>query len=372
VRTREASLRESLNQLQKSTGVQGQDEVTLRQLEREAEANRTLYENFLTRFKQTSAQEDMQQADAHIVADAQVPATPSFPRKSMLTMLALMLSLMAGVVLAFLLERLDNGFRDPDQIERLTGVPFMGLVPAIVGRAQDIVVQKPVSSYSEAIRSVRAALNFTNVDNPPKVVLVTSSVPKEGKSVFATSLARSVARSGGRSLIIDCDLRHPTQAGLLSAPKSLGLLSYFSEGVDPARLIQVDEMSHVHYLPVWEGATNPQDLLGSQQMKSLLDGLRDKYDLIVLDAPPVLAVSDALVISHIADATLFLIRWAETPRQVVLGAIKLLKTQGAGLSGFVLSRVDVRQHAKYGYGDVGYYYGRYGSYYGSTQSKAKA
>jgi succinoglycan biosynthesis transport protein ExoP len=366
-RTREASLRESLQSLQKSTGTQNQDEVTLRQLERESEANRTLYENFLSRFKQTSAQEDMQQADAHIVAVAQVPTVPTFPRKGMLTGLAFTLALMAGIALAFTLERLDNGFRDPDQIERITGVPFIGLVPAVSGRAQDIVVKKPISSYGEAIRSVRAALNFTNIDHPPKVVLVTSSVPKEGKSVFANSLARSVACSGGRALIIDCDLRHPTQAGLLKAPKSLGLLSYFTEGIDPTRLIQVDEMSRVHYLPVWEGATNPQDLLGSQQMKSLLDGLRDKYDLIVLDAPPVLAVSDALVLSHLVDATLFLVRWAETPRPVSLGAIKLLRTQGSGVAGFVMSRVDVRQHAKYGYGDAGYYYGRYGAYYASKQ-----
>jgi capsular exopolysaccharide synthesis family protein len=208
-------------------------------------------------------------------------------------------------------------------------------------------------------------LTFTNVDDPPKVVLVTSSVPQEGKSIFANSLARSAARSGGRVLIIDCDMRHPTQAGLLKSPKSPGLLSYFSEGTDFDKLIQVDEVSQMHYLPVWKGATNPQDLLGSQQMKMLLDRLREKYELIVLDAPPVLAVSDALVLSHLVDATLFLIRWGETPRKVALGAIKLLRTQGAGLTGFVLSRVDVRRHAKYGYGDAGYYYGRYGSYYGN-------
>ena len=363
-RTKEASLRDSLNSLQKSTGAQSQDEVQLRELEREAEANRALYENFLTRFKQTSAQEDMQQADAHIVAQAEVPTIPTFPRKTMMIGLSVTLALVTGVILAFGLERLDNGFRDPDQIESLTGVPFMGLVPAASGRAQDIVVTQPISSYGEAIRSVRASLTFSNVDDPPKVVLVTSSVPKEGKSVFANSLARSVARSGGRALIVDCDLRHPTQAGLLKARKSPGLLSYFSDGTDLDKLIQIDNLSQMHYLPVWEGATNPQDLLGSQQMKSLLDRLREKYDLIVLDAPPVLAVSDALVLSHLVDATLFLIRWGDTPRPVALGAVKLLRTQGAGVAGFVLSRVDVRRHAKYGYGDAGYYYGRYGSYYG--------
>src|SRR5262249_8023787 len=154
-------------------------------------------------------------------------------------------------------------------------------------------------------------------------------------------------------------LRHPSQGKLLDAPDSPGLLAYFADNADPARLIQIDEASKLHYIPVRVGASNPQDLLGSQHMRSLLDSLRDRYDLIVPDAPPVLAVSDALVLSHHADATLFLIRWEETPRSVVLGALKLLRTQGSGLAGFVMSRVNVRKHAKYGYGDSAYYQGTY-------------
>ncbi|HTZ80026.1 MAG TPA: polysaccharide biosynthesis tyrosine autokinase [Stellaceae bacterium] len=370
-RSREASLRQSLAGLQNSQGKQTQEEVRLHELQREADANRQIYENFLTRFKQVSTQEDMQQADAHLIARAQFPTIPTYPKKQMLIGLWFFISLCIGVGGAFAMERLDNGFRSPEQIEQLTGVPFIGLVPTVpMGkRAHDLVVQQPVSSYAEAIRSVRTALHFTNVDAPPKIVLVTSSVPKEGKSVFSTSLARSVARSGGRALIIDCDLRHPTVSKLLEAPKVPGLLAYFADGTDPAQLIQVEEQSRLHYIPVREGASNPQDLLGSQQMKNLLEGLRDQYDLIVLDAPPVLAVSDALVLSHLVDATLFLIRWEETPRSVAMGALKLLRGQGTGLAGFVLTRVNVRKHAKYGYGDSGYYYGRYGSYYGS---KAKA
>jgi succinoglycan biosynthesis transport protein ExoP len=366
-RSREVSLRDSLQSLQKSAGVQDVAEVQLSELAREAEANRTLYENFLGRFKQTSAQEDMQQPDARIVGRADTPSAPTFPRKGIMIGLTGVLSLLLGVAGAFTLERLDNGFHSVDQTEQLSGAPCLGLVPAVSAghNPHKLVVEQPVSSYAEAIRSIRTGLNFTNVDAPPKVVLVTSSIPKEGKSVFTTSFASSVARSGGRALIVDCDLRHPSVGKLLGASKGLpGLLSYFSEGADPAQLIRIDEKSGLHYLPVREGASNPQDLLGSQHMKALLDGLREKYDLILLDAPPVLAVSDALVLSHLADATIFLIRWQETPRPVALGALKLLRTQGAGLAGFVMSRVNVRKHAKYGYGDSGYYYGRYGSYYG--------
>ena len=365
-RTRETTLREQLQLLQKTNAQQDTDQVELRELERQADANRALYENFLNRFKQTTAQQDIQESDASIISAAIVPALPSFPKKFAFIGLAFALSLVCGVLLAFVLEQLDNGFRSAEQIEQLAGVSCLGIVPGLPAgrRPHDVVLQQPVSSYAEAIRSVRTALRFSNVDSPPKIVVVTSSVPEEGKSVFSVSLARSVARSGGRALLIDCDLRHPTLSGLLAEPKGADLVSLFGEGADLSQLIQVDEESSLHYIPTRGGTANPQDLLGSQQMKNFLDSVRARYDLIVLDAPPVLAVTDALVLSHAADAALFMVRWEKTPRPIALGALKLLQTQGRHLAGVVLTRVNVRKHARYGYGDYGYYYGRYGNYYG--------
>lgn len=367
-RARETTMRDQLQQVQQSGAQQDTAEVQLRELERQAEANRLLYETFLNRFKQTSAQQDIQEPDAQLVSEAQVPKLPSFPKKALIIELSFVLSLILGVAFAFTLEQLDNGFRGGDQIEKLAGVPFLGIVPStgIGKRPQDVILQQPVSSYAEAIRSVRTALRFSNVDAPPKLVLVTSAVPDEGKSVFAVSLARSVARSGGRALIIDCDLRHPTVEGLLGEREGADLVALFRDGAELSQIVQVDEASTLHYIPARTGTSNPQDLLGSQQMKSLLESLRPRYDLIVLDAPPVLAVTDALVLSHVVDAALFLVRWEKTPRTVALGALKLLQTQGRHLAGAVLTRVNVRRHAKYGYGDYGYYYGRYGNYYSSS------
>jgi polysaccharide biosynthesis transport protein len=338
----------------------------MRELERQAEANRALYENFLNRFKQTTAQQDIQESDANIISAAVAPTIPSFPKKLTFIGIAFVFALICGLLVGFGLEQLDNGFRSAEQIEQLAGVSCLGIVPGMpMGRRpHDFVLQQPVSSYAEAIRSVRTALRFSNVDAPPKIVVVTSSVPEEGKSVFSVSLARSVARSGGRALLIDCDLRHPTLSGLLGEPKGADLVALFGEGADISQLIQVDDQSSLHYIPTRGGTANPQDLLGSQHMKNFLDSMRARYDLIVLDAPPVLAVTDALVLSHAADATLFMIRWEKTPRPVALGALKLLQTQGRHLAGVVLTRVNVRKHAKYGYGDYGYYYGRYGDYYG--------
>ena len=372
-RAREASLRSSLQELQRSTGQQNKAEVQMRELEREAAANRTLYENFLGRFKQTSAQEDAQQPDGRLIAEAKAPTVPTFPRKGLFIGLSGALALLMGLMVAFVVERLDNGFRHSGQIERLAGISGLGLVPSVGGRRRphDIVIDQPVSSYAEAIRSVRTALRFTNVDRPPKVVLVTSSVMGEGKTVFAVSLARSAAFSRSRAILVDCDLRRPAVGRMLAAADAPGLISLFEQGGDFSQLVEIDEASGLHYIPVGNFPSNPQDLLGSQTMRTLLDALRQHYDLIVLDAPPLLAVSDALVLSHLADASIFIIRWGKTPRQIALGALKLLRSQGGGTVGAVLSRVNVRKHARYGFGDHGYYYGHYGSYYTKVSARRR-
>jgi len=229
-------------------------------------------------------------------------------------------------------------------------------------------VKRPTSQYSEAIRSIRTALRYSDVDNPPKVVLITSSLSGEGKTVFATSLARSVARSGGKALLVDCDLRRPSVSGLLGVSGDPGVLDIFAENANTDALIRIDEESGMHYIPSKGGTANPQDLLSSQQMRSFLERMRARYDLIVLDAPPVLAVSDPIILSHFVDTTIYLVRWEATPRPIVTGAVKMLRANGGDIAGVVLSRVNTRKHATYGYGDSGYYYGRYSNYYGQSPS----
>lgn len=371
-RAKENSLKEQLASLQKSTNQEGKLDVQLRELQREADANKLLYENFLTKFKQTSSEEDIQQADARLVSSALPPRIPSFPKKTVLIGFSFLVSLLVGAAAAFILERLDNGFRNSEQVEKLLGVSTLGLVPGMIRQelAQDVVVKRPTSQYSEAIRSIRTALRYSDVDNPPKVVLITSSLSGEGKTVFATSLARSVARSGGKALLIDCDLRRPSVSKLLNVEGEPGVLDIFAENANPDALIRLDEESGMHYIPAKGGTANPQDLLSSQQMRGFLERMRSRYDLIVLDAPPVLAVSDPIILSHFVDTTIYLIRWEATPRPIVTGAVKMLRANGGDIAGVVLSRVNSRKHATYGYGDSGYYYGRYSNYYGESQSSA--
>lgn len=369
-RARETSLRDSLQTLQKSSSVEGDLGVQLRELERQSDSGKLLYENFLNRFKQTSTQEDFQEPDARLIAQADVPGAPSYPRTRILIGVAFFGSVLIGIVAAFGAERLDNGFRTPHQLEKLAQVTSLGMVPALKSRdlPYDVIVKSPLSPYAEAIRTIRTALRYSDIDNPPKVVLVTSSLPQEGKSVTSLSLARSVAAAGGRSLLIDCDLRRPSVAKALKSDSTTGLLSLFEPAADIRKVIQVDEPSGMHFITTTTGTTNPQDLLGSKQLRHIIDGLRPHYDLIVLDTPPILGVSDAFILSHIADTTMFLIRWGYTPRPVVLGALNAFRQTGGHLAGTVLTRVDFRQHATYGHGDAGYFYGHYGSYYGSYGS----
>jgi succinoglycan biosynthesis transport protein ExoP len=366
-RVKEASLRGSLASLQNAAARQGEADVGLHQLEREAEANRALYQNFLNRFKETSAQEGIQQPDARVIAYSTVPNIPSFPKRAPLIGAAFVGSLILGVFAAFGVERLDNGFHTGEQFAQITGIPILGLTPDLgsSGVPHDAVVTRPVSPYAEAIRSIRTALRYSSNADPPKIVAVTSALPDEGKTVFSLSLARSVAFSGGRALLIDCDLRRPSVAKLLKADPKPGLLALFGESVDRRRVVKVDDVSGMHYIPALSGMTNPPDLLGSKRMASLLETLREQYDLIVLDTPPTLAVSDSLVLSHAVDATIFLVRWARTPRPVVLGALKTFDMIGGRVAGAVLTRVDLRRHAAYGYGDPGYYYGYYRKYHDS-------
>jgi succinoglycan biosynthesis transport protein ExoP len=367
-RIREQSLQQNLAEMQKRSATNNSAEVKLHELDREAQASRTLYEDFLSRFKETSQQQDIQQPDARIIARADVPVDPSFPNKKLFVALALIGSTLIGVLLAIIIERLDNGFRAGEQIEQATGISALGMVPSVStglgAKPEDVVLRKPSSAFAESIRSVRTAILYSHVDRPPRALLITSAVPEEGKSLLSISLARSSAKAGQKVLLIDADLRRPKIGKLLKARGDGTLADLFAGQRALDEVINRDEESGMHFICARAGMPNPQDLLGSQHMRDFVRSIAQHYDLVIVDSPPVLAASDSLVLSRIVDATVFVVRWEKTPRQVVLGALKQLQGVGGSLAGVVLSRVNVRKHARFGYGDHGYYYGTYKEYAG--------
>lgn len=371
--TRVASLEKSLREIRGESGESGQAMVQLRELEREAAANRAVYESFLNRFKETSQQQDLQVPDSRVISQATAPITPSHPRKALSLALALVLSAMLGVGLAFLLEHLDNGIETGRDVEQILGLPHLVSLPATpaekgpdrkVLSPQDYLLAKPLSAYSEALRSLRSALQLSNVDNPPKVILFTSALPNEGKTTSSCGFARAAAAAGLKVIIIDCDLRHPSvhKAFGIGRPET-GLVEMLAERLELSQVLIKDSKSDLDILPISTGTANPPDLLGSEQMRLLLERLRNDYDLVVLDSAPVLPVSDSRVLSRLADETVFIVRWSETPRDAAQAAIRELRLYNAAIAGAVLAVVDTAQQAKYGYGDGGYYYSRYSRYY---------
>jgi len=371
--TRVASLEKSLREIRGESGESGQAMVQLRELEREAAANRAVYESFLNRFKETSQQQDLQVPDSRVISQATAPITPSHPRKALSLALALVLSAMLGVGLAFLLEHLDNGIETGRDVEQILGLPHLVSLPATpaekgpdrkVMSPQDYLLAKPLSAYSEALRSLRSALQLSNVDNPPKVILFTSALPSEGKTTSSCGFARAAAAAGLKVIIVDCDLRHPSvhKAFGIGRPET-GLVEMLAERLELSQVLIKDSKSDLDILPISTGTANPPDLLGSEQMRLLLERLRGDYDLVVLDSAPVLPVSDSRVLSRLADETVFIVRWSETPRDAAQAAIRELRLYNAAIAGAVLAVVDTAQQAKYGYGDGGYYYSRYSRYY---------
>ncbi|WP_114086641.1 polysaccharide biosynthesis tyrosine autokinase [Thalassospira profundimaris] len=366
---RVSTLQQSLNGLERKNNTQNQAEIRLRELEREAKSNRLLYENFLNRFKETNSQEDLQQADARIISRAEVPVDPSAPKKQLIIAVAFVGSIFLGVVLVFVLEQLDNSFRSTEQLEQLAGVPGIGMIPLLTGNLlgkTDVgrfPTHKPGSATTESVRSLRTSLMLSNVDNPPRIVGITSTVPSEGKSTLAAWLAQVTSNSGQRTLLVDCDLRRPTVHKTFGADNTHSLVELLADECTIDQAIKKDDETGLYLLPAKTTQANALDLLSSSHMQKTLMALREHFDFIVLDAPPILAVSDSKVIGLMADKMLYVVKWDSTPRGLVKAGLKESAEAGIDLAGAVLTQVNVKKHAKYGYGDYGYYYGRYKDYY---------
>lgn len=369
-RARENEMVSNMRSLESRVAGLNQRQVQLRALEREANANRALYETFLNRFKETNEQQEFQRPDARIISSADTPNDPSAPKKMLLLIIAFVLSSGAGFALVFVLESLDKGFRSMDDIEAGTGVPAVGLVPAITGLSslgkepQAMILEKPNSAFAESVRALHASILLSNVDSPPKTVLFTSSLPSEGKTSLSLSLTRLVARTGSkRVVVIDCDLRRPLVHRHLGMDIGPGLVQLLAEEASLEDVLRRDEPSGAYVLTAGGTPTNPTDIITSDHFAQLLNSLKNTFDLIVIDSSPVLAVSDSRILSRMADKTIFVVRWAETRREVVRLGLKQILEAGGDLAGVVLSMVNVKKHSRYGYGDSGYYYGRYRKYY---------
>jgi succinoglycan biosynthesis transport protein ExoP len=267
-------------------------------------------------------------------------------------------------------EILEAGLATAEDVESRLGQTYLGAVPLLssvaglrAGNVVDHVVSKPLSGFSEALRHLRASIAASDGGEPPKVVMVTSSLPGEGKTTTAVTLARSAALQGSRVILLDCDLRRRSISTALRLEPKAGLLEVLSGRASLESVIHHDEISGADVILIAKHKLTSENLFGSPAMDKLLQQLRANYDLVILDAPPVLPVADSRILAPKADAVIFLARWRKTSQHAIEAAFRLLNTAGVQISGVVLTQMDMRKQAKYGLGDPGYYYGQYKQYY---------
>jgi len=369
--SREQALRDALDKAEGQAAVEGDASVRLRELEREAEANRLIYETFLSRFKETSQQQDIQQADARVISEAVPPGGPSAPRKKLILTVVFVSVAAFAVALAMFLEVMDVGLKSAEQVEALTGLPVLTMVPRIQGRssAGDMaryVLDEPVSTAAEAVRNLYTSLRLAKPDDPIRKISFTSAVASEGKSTLCVWLAHIAASQGRKVILIDCDLRRPKLHRMLGLNNERTISDVIAGDITLEECIQVEESSGVHVITGKEIHGNALEVLGSESYRGLVDQLAERYEMVLLDSPPILAVSDARILARLVDTTVYLVRWNSTDKMAVASALKQFSVTGGEMLGVVISQVDTRKHARYGYGDYGHYYGNYSSYYHKT------
>lgn len=356
-RAKEKALTARLIELQATAGEQAQGEIILNQLQKEADAKRTVYATFLGRVEQTAQMGNIQPADSRIITRAEVPATPSSPRLIIFVLLAVIGGGLAGVGLALAVEWHDDRFRSLEDITTLTGLLGLGAVPALRGRRTPAegslihyVMDNPNSPVAETIRGIRVRLKGTGHPNPPKVVLVTSAEAGEGKSSFATALGRLSARDGGKILLIEGDLRRPNLFRMLNCPQGPALDDVLAGTADWNKAMIRDPDSGLYCLPARGGSANPQHLLESAGLKDLLTEVAKAFDLVIIDSPPVMRVADPILLAGVADAVIMVVSWKRIRRKAVIEAIGRLESAGRMVSGVVLSRVRGPMPQEYVYG----------------------
>ena len=343
-------------------------EYTLRQ--REFEANRTLYDSLQQRLRTATVQSGLESLEIDVVDKALPPANPVLRPQSTVILTALVFSILAGIVVAFLMESLDTGLRSIAEIESITELPSLAIIPrarrASVDQAGTLttaqrnigILTQPKSQFAEAFRSLRTSLLLSTAGHPPKFIVLTSATPSEGKTTAASNLAAILAQRDTRVLLIDGDLRRPNIHHRFGLNGKIGLTTVLTGATTLEDTVQnVKEIPNLDILPSGPVPPFPTEMLSSGAMEAILKRCGELYDYVVIDSPPILSVTDGVILARQADAVVLVVRHGKSSKHVVRRARDILLRSGAGITGIVLNAVDLNSPEYYGYyGYSGYSY----------------
>jgi succinoglycan biosynthesis transport protein ExoP len=384
-RERETTLTGALDEQKVAANQMAEKLVEYNILKREAEALKTLYDGLMTKLKETAISASLRSSNIRVVDPAMIPSAPARPAKTRNVALAFLVGLIGGIGLALMREYLDNTVKTPDDVETLSRLPSLAVVPQFAGsngagkrhglfegfssnnghdkRIELVAQHMPKSQMSEAFRALRTSILLSQADHPPQVILVTSALPREGKTTAAANLAVTLAQLGDKTVLVDADLRKPGVGRLLNLTggKYAGLSSYLA-GVSSLDLVSVPHpaIPNLVAIPTGPLPPNPADLLSSHKLVEAIAELRTKFKFIVIDSPPIMAATDAVILSVQADGVLLVVRSGETPKEAFTRTRDLLNSVKCRILGVVLNAVDANApdyYYSYRYYPYSYGYG---------------
>lgn len=365
-RANESHLVGALNSAKKNIDTINRKSYELVTLEHDVQTNRQLHDMFLTRFKETAATSDLNTPTARIVDAALPPGGPYKPDRKNIILRALLMGLLASLLLVFMIEKLDNTLAESADVESKLFLPVLSILPKLGNwtskdsKRMRHFTDKKHSGFSENIRTIRTSVLLSDIDVPDKVILVTSSVSGEGKSIVSVNLALALGQMG-KTLLIDADMRKPYIARIFGLNNNHPGLSHFISGANALeQSVHYFEEEKVHVMPAGQIPPNPLEMLSSQRFEKGLEVLRKLFKYIVIDSAPTIPVSDPIVLSRLVNCTIYLVKANDTPYQMARAGIKKLQQVNANILGVVLNQVNpAKRPSRYGYGESDYY-----SYYG--------
>ncbi|MGE5546325.1 MAG: GumC family protein [Solirubrobacterales bacterium] len=350
-KAREDVLKARMDQISSATSRSDNAMTELELRQKEIESKNLMLESFLTRYAELTNRSEIEQSDARVASRATAPAKPSYPKPFLFLGVALAGSTGLGISLAFLLERFRTGFLTTRQVRDILNLPTLGIIPDVSKLPArtlpaDYLVDRPESVYAEAVRSAQITIMNAR-DDRRQAVMVTSSLPGEGKTAFTVSLGRSLALAGKKVLVVDCDLRRPSVARQLNAYEVPGIADFLRQQASVDEIVRHDARSGLDFIASGGRTQDPQRLLEDAAVRKLFDRLLVSYDIVLVDTPPTMVSFDAALLADVCDMALYVVEWDATPRRAVEAGVEHLRGFDIPVAGVVLTKVDLDRQRQY-------------------------